>query len=332
MHRLPLPRSAFDPFVWNISKHLPPISFRLIMFFCLIFIPNPSSPLAQPLSDGIAAIVNSEVITLSELEQELKDEILRLRAKFSGKTLRQKLTQKEYAVLNRLIERKLQVQEAKAKGLTITEEEFQRAMDQLRKRQAPNTSADHLSEKFIREELLITKLLDFEVRRNLMVGPGELLSYYENSQDQFMEPPDYHLRQILLLPKFDETEDMLQRRATQLLEKIRGGQSFAEVAQLYSDGPESTRGGDLGYVRKNELLDSLASTLDRLKPGEVSGPIRSTLGIHIILVEDIKSGAVQSFEDVKNLIQSILLQRKTHEAHQQWLSSLKDKAYIEIKL
>ena len=269
---------------------------------------------------------------MSELEHELKDEIIRLKAKFSGKTLRQKLIQKEYAVLNRLIERKLQIQEAKAKGLTVTEEEFRRAMDQLRTRQTPNGSMEDLPDKTIREELLISKLLDYEVRRNLMVGPSELLAYYESSKDQFLEPSEYHLRQILLLPKLEDTEGTLKRKADDLLAKIQAGQSFAEVAQLHSDGPESVRGGDLGYVRKNELVPALSQPLEQMKPGAISAPIRSTIGMHILMLEEIKPGEVKSFEEVKDMIQSLLTQRKVSDAQQQWLSSLKDKAYIEIKL
>ncbi len=318
--------------VRNASQ--PPVTLWLqVIFMSAVLWGLPGSwSLAQPLSDGIAAIVNSEVITISELQHELKDETVRLKAKFSGKTLRQKLTQKEYTVLNRMIERKLQIQEAKAKGLTITEEEFQRAMDQLRSSPAPNASFENVSDKLIREELLIRKVIDFEVRRNLMVSPGELLAYYESSKNQFMESAEYHLRQILLLPNLDDTDQTLQRKATELLAKIQGGQPFDEVARLESDGLESARGGDLGYVRKDELLDPLGKTLDQLKPGGISAPIRSAIGMHILMLEEIKLGEVQNFEDVKDMLQAQLTQKKTQEAQQQWLSSLKDKAYIEIKL
>ena len=316
----------------NVSGSVQTSSLNLIIASCIIWELTISLALAQPLSDGIAAIVNSEVITLSELQHELRDETLRLKAKFSGKTLRQKIIQKEYAVLNRLIERKLQIQEAKSKGLTVTEEEYQRAMAQLRGSRAPNTSLENVSDRVIREELVIRKLLDFEVRRNQMVGPGELLAYYEKSKNEFMEPAEHHLRQILLVPKFDDTEETLKRKATDLLEKIQAGQSFAEVAQLHSDGPESVRGGDLGNVRKDELLDILGNSLDQLEPGDVSIPIRSTIGMHILMLEEIKPGEVQNFEQVKAKIHALLTQRKVQDAQKQWLSSLKDKAYIEIKL
>lgn len=326
-----------------MNTHNPPInrnaprgvltsSLHLIFASCILWGFTISLSLAQPLSDGIAAIVNSEVITLSELQQELRDETLRLKAKFSGKRLRQKIIQKEYAVLNRLIERKLQIQEAKAKGVTITEEEFQRAMAQLRGNRAPNASLENVSDGVVREELTIRKLLDFEVRRNQMVGPGELLAYYEKSKNQYMEPAEYHLRQILLMPKFDDTEQTLKRKAIDLVGKVQAGQSFAEVAELHSDGPESVRGGDLGYVRRDELLEPLRNTLDQLEPGDMSIPIRTTIGMHILMIEEVKPGEVQSFEQVKAMIHTLLTKRKIQDAQKQWLSSLKDKAYIEIKL
>ena len=328
----PARKSRHRKSVWHVSRALMAVSLQVMIWYWIIWGFTVSEVLAQSFSDGIAAIVNSEVITLSELQHELKDETIRLKAKFSGKALRQKLIQKEYEVLNRLIERKLQVQEAKSKGLAITKEDFQRAMDQVRSNRGPTASLENISEKVLREELLISKLIGFEVRRNLMVSPGELLAYYENSKNQFLEPAEYHLRQILLLPKLDDTDQTLKHKATGLLEKIRDGQPFAEVAQVHSDGPESVQGGDLGYVRKDELLDALGKTLGRLKPGGVSAPLRSTIGLHILMLEDIKLGKVQNFEEVKDEIQAELFQKKTQEAQQEWLSSLKDKAYIEIKL
>ena len=307
-------------------------SFCGILTIFTIITVVPPSMFAQPLSDGIAAIVNSEVITLSELEHELKDETVRLKAKYSGKILRQKLIQKEYAVLNRLIERKLQLQEAKARGLTVTDEEFHRAMDQFRGSGIIDPAIEKAPERILREELLIRKVLDFEVRRNLMVSPSELLAYYESSKDQFRKPAEYHIRQILLVPQPGEAEHSLQDRATELINKIHAGQPFHEVATRHSVGPESVRGGDLGFVRKDELLEPLGNMLDQLKTGEVSPPIHSPIGMHIFMIEEIKPGDLHSFEEVQGAIQSRLLQRKTLEAQNQWLSSLKDKAYIEIKL
>lgn len=284
---------------------------------------------AQPISDGIAAIVNTEVITLSELETELRDETVRLRARYSGKELEQRLTHKEYDVLNRIIERKLQLQEAKAKGISVSDAELDQAIDQLRQSQ-PGV-ADSTPRSRLQEELILRRMLDFEVRRRLMVSPEEVRSYYTKSQEEFTAPAQYHLRQILLKPQAGESNADLLARAKVLVQQLKDGAEFSELAQKHSEGTESILGGDLGFMRKEELLGPLARALGGMKIGDVSVPVETELGMHILMLEETTPGKPLPFEDVKAAIKNNLFQRKTRDVRQEWLSNLKDKAYIEIR-
>ena len=103
------------------------------------------------------------------------------------------------------------------------------------------------------------------------------------------------------------------------------------MAQQYSEGTESTAGGDLGLMRKDELLEPLARALNRWKGGAGSGPSETELGIHILTLEGTSPGKPLPFEEVKDTIKNNLFQRKTRDMRDKWLSSLKDKAYIEIR-
>ncbi len=174
-------------------------------------------------------------------------------------------------------------------------------------------------------------MLDFEVRRRLMVSPEEVRSYYTTAQDEFTTPAQYHLRQILLKFEGGESNTDVLVRAEALVQQLQDGTDFSELAQQHSEGTESILGGDLGFMRKNELLGPLARALEGMKIGDVSQPVETELGIHILTLEETTLGEPLPFDEVKDTIKNKLFQRKTRDVRGEWLSNLKDKAYIEIK-
>ena len=286
--------------------------------------------LAQPVSDGIAAIVNSEVITISELQAEMADQTVRLKARYDGTEFTDRLVQKQYEVLNQMIERKLQLQEARAKGIAVSEAEVEKAWEQLN--QNSTTPGALLESKAsLREELTIRRIMNFEVRQDLMVSPEEIRDYYTERQELFTSPPEYHLRQILLLPDPGESVEEVKARAENLVRQLNEGADFFELAAEFSDGTENLKGGDLGFLKKADLLAPLRAALESLNPGEVSPAIETDLGVHILRLEGTKAGTLQPFEEVKASLENQLYQQKTQQAHEAWLASLKNKAYIEIR-
>ena len=308
-------------------------TFSFVFILCLVILNvlliTANHVMAQTIQDGIAAIVNNEVITISELETELRDETIRLKARYDGKELEQRLTQKEYDVLNRMFERKLQLQEARAKGITISDAELDQAIKQLRQNQP--RIVDSTPRSVLREEIILQRIFDLEVRRRLVVSPKEIRSYYTQSLEEFTTPTQYHLRQILLQPQANETSVDVLGRAKELVAQLKNNTNFAELAQQYSEGTESITGGDLGLMRKDELLGPLARALNRLKVGEVSRPVETELGIHILTLEEIIPGEPIPFEKVADSIENNLKQRKIQDIRGKWLSGLKDKAYIDIR-
>ena len=301
----------------------------LLVVMLAISIITTNQIMGQSIHDGIAAIVNNEVITISELETEVRDETVRLKARYDGEELEQRLTQKEYAVLNKMIGRKLQLQEARARDIKVSDAELDQAIEQLRQSR-PNI-VDSTSRVIFREEMIIRRIFDLDVRRRIVVSPEEVRSYYTQSHEEFTTPVRYHLRQILLKPQVDETNADVSVRANDIVKQFKDGKSFAGLALQYSEGTESVLGGDLGLMQKDELLGPLARALNRLKVGEVSKPVETELGIHILTLEETTPGKLIPFEEVENSIKNNLLQRKTIDIGGKWLSNLKDKAYIEIR-
>ena len=283
------------------------------------------------LTDGIAAIVNAELITVSELQAEMADETFRLKARHEGNELTERLLQKRYEILNRMIERKLQLQEAKAKQISISDEEVEKAWEQLRRNPAGFPPAASQSKAVLREEMMVNRVRDMEIRRGIVVAPEEIRAYYKEQQRLFTSPGKHHIRQILLLPKLGESMETLKTRAEVLISQLDEDTSFEKLAELFSDGPASVMKGDLGFMTKDELLAPLGEALKKLGPGEVSPLIETEIGIHILRLEEGREGTTQPFDEVKDAIANRLYQEKIQQSHDAWMSSLKNKAYIEIR-
>ncbi len=169
----------------------------LVCLFLLSLILLPISGIGY--TDRIVAVVNKEVITWFDLQNAIRDEYSRLKAKYHGEELERRYTQKQREVLNTLIVERLQLQEAKAKDISVTQEEIDAA---LRRTPLPPTQ----TEEEFGQQLLLKKLFDFEVRRNVVVEEKELRRYYEANTNNFRKPPQYRLKQIFL-----EAQDEIAR-------------------------------------------------------------------------------------------------------------------------
>ena len=297
----------------------------------VVLVQTPIQAAESKTVDGIAAKVNTEIITVSEVQTEMRDEIFRLKARYEGDELTEHLSQKRYEVLNRMIEHKLQLQEAKEKQISISDEELEQVWEQVRRNPAWSPSAAIQSKAVLREEMMVRRVREMETRRGLFVSPEEIRAYYTERQEVFTSPHAHHIRQILLLPKLGETTEMLKARAAALKSQLDDGRTFEQLAKLFSDGSESVLGGDLGFVTKDELWPPLRDALDKLSPGEVSPIIETEIGIHLVRLEESRPEITEPFEKVKDVIANWLSQEKLQKFQDKWLSSLKDKAYIEIR-
>ncbi|MGH7230429.1 MAG: peptidylprolyl isomerase [Nitrospiraceae bacterium] len=292
----------------------------------------------SPLPDGIArvadrivAVVNNELITLSELKSEIAAEEKRIQEQYKGAERQRRLQQVGYMGLTRMIERKLQIQVAKSKGVEISDAEVDRAMRELQ-RQGEKVDETNLNDKkSIKEQLMLLRVVEREVRSGVMVSEPDMRRYYEGHQSRFSLPEEYRISQILIVPKSYEAAADAKERAESVSDALKQGGDFSELALKYSDGAESTRGGNLGFVRQGELLPPIERVLAMLKPGQVSDPIESTEGIHLIRLDEKKPSQFRPFAEVKAEIQSLVYQQKSEDIYQLWMADLKNKAFIEVK-
>jgi parvulin-like peptidyl-prolyl isomerase len=286
---------------------------------------------AADIRDRIVAVVNTEIIALSELEEEIAEVKLQAKQRFSGAELDQRLRQIDYMGLNRMIERKLQLQIAKRRGIKISDEELQDAVVRLRRvGETPNEN-DPKEMALIRDQLTSMRLVNQQIRSGLLVSDEEVLRFYQQHKDRFMLPSEVRISQILIALGPGSELLAVRERAQQVFVLLKKGERFEELAARYSDGPEGRRGGSLGYIRPGDMLPQIQKAIEQMDQGAVTDPIASPVGMHIIRVDDRKPPQFRPYEEVTEDIRNVVYQLKSEEAYLEWIKDQKDHNYIEIR-
>jgi parvulin-like peptidyl-prolyl isomerase len=286
---------------------------------------------AATMTDRIVAIVNKELIMLSELRAETSGEEQRIREQYRGAELQRRLQQLEYIALSRMIERRLQLQFAQARGMEVSDEEVSQAIRQLEKQGERIDESNPRERKALKEQLVMMRLMDREVRGGIMVLQPELERYYDSHQTRFSLPGEYRISQILLKQKASEEVPDFKKRIQAVHASLKNGGDFAELALQHSESPEGVKGGALGFVRQGELEPEIERVLSTLEAGQISAPIETVQGWHIIRLDEKKPSQFRPFAQVKNEIQGLVHQQKTEDQYQRWIGNIKNKSFIEIK-
>lgn len=307
-----------------------PVRFKLPLVLLVITTWLPAISEAR-LQDRIVAIVNSELIMLSDVKREFETEHERLSREHRGNDLPQQLKTAEYMALTKLIERRLQLQEAKAKKVEVSDLEVKQALEQMKRQGSPLdiTNTNHV--ETIREQLLLMRVVDLHIRGNITVGDSELKRFYQEHRDRFALPEEYQLSQIIIQPRSSDGLAEALTKARRAMDDLKRGEKFEDVAMQYSDGANALQGGRLGWVRQGELIRVIEQAVAHLVPGGISSIIESPEGIQIIRMDDRKPKQFRRYEDARREIQEMVYRQKSDDMYESWLIDLKNKAYIEIK-
>jgi peptidyl-prolyl cis-trans isomerase SurA len=317
------------PFITIITM----ASDRLIrtIFVALWLIAQASLLSAAQVEDGIVAIVNSDLIMLSEMKRELAPERERIQKEYRGDALARRLKTAEYMVLTSMIERKLQLQEAKKRGVTVTDQEVQQALRQMKQQGGVVDETNPADIKKAQEQLTLLRIVDRDVRNGVMVAESDMKRYFQEHRDRFALSEEYTISQILIRPRSPDDTAEAREKTREVMARLKQGESFEDLALRFSDGPNASHGGHLGLVRQGELLPGIERTISTLVPGGISDVIETSEGFHIVRLEDKKPKQFRPYEQVRTEIQGLVFQQKNEDGFQAWLADLKNKAYIEVK-
>lgn len=296
------------------------------------------------LIDGIAAIVNDEIITITEVREAMGFEAEQVTQQFSGLARDEQLKALFKRTLQGLVDAQLQLVRARQLNLRVTDEDINQHIETLKQQ---NQLADEqflqllksrgLSletyRKQVAEGLLVAKVVNAEVRSRLTVLDSELQEAYKAKQERYKVAGGQTVSHILFLfPPFatEQDEQRLRAKAEFVLQQLRNGGNFAALARQYSDGPSAETNGLLGTFQPGELLPGFEEAVAQLQPGQISDVVRTRIGYHIIRLEARQAGGSRPFEEVQEELKAEILREKTERKYVEWLETLRQQAYIKI--
>jgi len=284
-----------------------PISRALSRIILLLLIAAAVQAADYQELDRIVAVVGDDVILKSELDARLQEVTTRLEQQ-GIKLPPQDLLERQ--VLERLMEQRLQLAEAERLGIKVGDDTISAAVSRLaensgltlaefrRTLEEGGVSFRDFRED-VRRELLVGRLQAQEVVNRILVTDQEVESYLANEAGRPGGRSAYHLLHILVAtPDGASPEEIAKAKAKaeQLVDRLRQGEDFREVALSQSDGQHALQGGDLGWLKPEELPSLLVETVSSLERGEISDPVRSASGFHIVKLEDYEGGSDQVIE------------------------------------
>jgi peptidyl-prolyl cis-trans isomerase SurA len=321
-------------------------SFVRLLVLLLVLLPTLTR---AEIIDRVVAIVNDDLITLSELNTEGAPHFEKIREQAPPDERAAALAQARKDILAGLIERKLIAQKAQERGIQITGEEvdlqYYRMMEQnnLSETQfeaelakagiTPQMYKDNLHSQMIRQ-----RLLSIEIHSKVVITNAQIEHYYQTQYGQQEAEDGLHILQIGCVwgpgGKSTDREDA-RMRAEQLRGMVMAGENFKEIAKAYSDLPSAADGGDIGVFRRDELSQAMQEGLSGLRPGEVSMIIESGQSQQFFKLLSSKAGNVITqapLDTVREEIRSLLMEQHLKEKFETWVTQLRENAYIAEQL
>ncbi len=314
---------------------------------------------ADSVIEEIIVRINGSIITRSDLQRSKEDIVRECRESKGGSEAdcQAELRAREKDALRDLIDQQLLIQKAADDGITGDTELIKR-LDEMRKQMnlgsleelekaaaAQGVSFEDYKQN-IKNQIITQQVIQREVGPKITIGPADEKKFYESHQKELDRPEAVRLSEILLStatkpakegdPGGDENADSIaaaEKKAEEAAAALKKGDKFEDVAKKYSDGPTAPQGGDLGDFKRGTLAKQLEDRVFAMKKDEVSEPIRTKQGFVILKVTAHQAPGVPSLSDpeVKQDIDNAIYYEKLQPALREFLTKLREEAFIDIK-
>ncbi len=312
--------------------------------------PQPQLTLPTPVAitpngtvvEDVIVRVNDQIISRSDVErsqQQLEQELQQTNASPADAAERRK------NMLRDMIDQQLLLSRGKELGLNADAEVIRR-LDEIRKQNHLDTMEDLEKaarqqgvsfEDFkanIRNTVITQQVVRDEVGRRLQMTQAQEQSFYEAHKNEFEQPEQIRLSEILIPTPADAKDDVVaqaQAKAADVAAKLAAGSKFEDLAKTYSGGPTAAQGGDLGLFKRGALAKVLEDQTFGLKAGQSTAPIRTRQGFVILKVTEHQAAGVPPLKDIEPQIQEAMYMDELQPALRAYLTHLREEAYIDIK-
>lgn len=287
------------------------------------------------------AIVNTSVITQEDFDNEM-GRIQRQLLSMGNPPTDSQLSAIRKQVLENLINLELLYQQSQNEGIKVDEAAINQQLSTLKGRFTSeaefaaalgkmNMSEAALKSR-LKREMAIQQFVEKEVAQKVTVSEEEVKAYYDGHPDSFKQPEQVQASHILIKvdPQMDKSQKAEARKKLEgVKQRLQKGEDFAALAKEFSQCPSSSKGGDLGYFRRGQMVKPFEEAAFALKPGEVSDIVETRFGYHLIKVIDKKPETTIAYDLVKDRLEHHLKQKKVQEEAGLYAEKLKKNAKVE---
>jgi parvulin-like peptidyl-prolyl isomerase len=291
--------------------------------------------------DGIAAVVNRDVITYSQVRGLVGPRERLLQSQFKGEELAKQIKAAREAALKDLIDRQLIVQSFAEQKFELPDHFVDERVDDIirdsfggdrqafiKTLQAQNYSLTEFK-KQEKERIIVQAMRGKNVKIATVIPPGKVTEYYAKHRAEFTAKEQVKLRMIMIPTHAAEGNAAAQKAiAEEILGKLADGAPFDRMAQIYSEDTTRDLGGDWGWIERKTLAEPLEKVAFNLPAGRVSHVIELGANYYILKVDEKRGGDTPSFAKLRPEIEKKLMQEESQRQQELWLAGLRQKAYI----
>src|SRR5438552_17090553 len=321
-----------------------PFAVALLAICGLLLLPICCAAFAQePLEiNGIAAIVNGDVITISQVRSLSQPREKQLRAQYTGQELEKQLKATWELAQKNLIERQLVLQAFKKEKYEIPDHFVDQRMHEIIREnfggdrntfiktlEAQNYTLGEFRQKEM-EQMIVQAMRSHNVKTSKIISPTKVDDYYKKHRDEFTTKEQIKLRMIMIPGQKDTATAPAQKAlAEEVLGRLAAGAEFDRIAQIYSEDSTRDNGGDWGWIDRNTLAAPLEKFAFNMPLGRISNIVEYAGNYYILKVEDKHGGTTKSLAEVRPEIEKKLIQQEAQQIQERWIASLREKAYIK---
>jgi parvulin-like peptidyl-prolyl isomerase len=326
-------------------RHLArPFAVAVLTICGLVLLPICCAAFAQePVEvNGIAAVVNGDVITISQVQSLSAPRVKQLRAQFTGEELEKQLKAARELALKDLIDRQLVLQAFKKEKYEIPDHIVEERVHEIIRQnfggdrntfiktlEAQNYTLGEFKQKEM-EQMIVQAMRSHNVKTKNIISPTKIEDYYRKHRDEFTSKETIKLRMIMIPGQKDTATAPAQKAlAEEVLGRLAGGAEFDRTAQVYSEDSTRDNGGDWGWIEHNTLAGPLEKVAFNMPVGRISNIIDYAGNYYILKVEDKQGGTTKSLAEVRADIEKKLIQEEAQQIQERWIASLREKAYIK---
>lgn len=294
-------------------------------------------------ANGIAAIAEHKIITVDDIRREIAPLIEQVQKDSRNeKEFNEKVQQLQDSIVQELIDRVLIVKEFyKDENHRIPASIVDNQIAELIATQFDGDRSKYLaylrsrgiSQKDYRkeaEEQIVYDYMRQQKRKSATtVSPVKIENFYNENKERFYQEDQSHLRIIQFTRESGDTDDTLRAKAQAVVDQLKAGANFTDLARQNSKHPSRTKGGDLGWMRRADLVKEFADASEHLEKGQYSTPIVMPDGVFLLFVEDRKHAGVLPLDEVRPQVERMLIQQASSEAEERWLEKLRRTGYVK---